>query len=184
MRIFVAIELPAEIKTELGRAQTALRQTRAAVSWTKSENLHLTLRFLGEVETARLPALKRACAETAQQSAPFALGLDGLGFFPTAHKPKVIWAGLHDAAQALASLQQALQDRLAALGFPPEDKPFHPHLTFGRIKTPGGTKPLAECVAAYVLPPLPFAVTELVLLQSQLRAGGSLYTPLLRAPLG
>lgn len=182
MRLFFALELPGEIKTALGALQTELRQTRAAIGWTKPENLHLTLRFLGEVEAAGLPALKQLCAQTAQQTAPLTLTLNGIGFFPSARKPKVLWAGLADAANALPKLHQALETRLTSLGFAREDKPFRPHLTLGRFKTPGNTQTLVKLAQAYRLPAWQFTVTELVLMQSQLHPAGSIYTPLVRAP--
>lgn len=181
MRLFFALELPNEIKTALEAMQSELRQTRAAVGWTKPENLHLTLRFLGEVETARLPALKQTCAQAAQQTAPLTLTLNGIGFFPSDRKPKVLWAGLADAANALPALHQALETRLTSREFAGEDKPFRAHLTLGRFKAPGNTQTLVQLAQAYQLPALQFTVTELVLMQSQLHPTGSIYTPLTRA---
>lgn len=182
MRLFFALELPSEIKTALGALQTEMRQTRAAIGWTKPENMHLTLRFLGEVEAAALPALKEICVQTAQQTAPLRLTLNGIGFFPNDRKPIVLWAGLADAANALPALHQALETRLTSLGFAREDKPFRPHLTLGRFKAPDNAQTLVKLAQAYQLPALQFTVTELVLMQSQLHPAGSIYTPLIHTP--
>lgn len=184
MRLFIAIELPKEIKAALAICQQKLRQTGVHASWPQPDNLHLTLKFLGEVDVARLPALKQVCAETAHQAASFTLTTHGLGFFPNAKRPRVVWVGLHADTPQLPALQQQLEARLTAVGFPADDKAFQPHLTLGRIKTPTNVRALVEGANAYDFPALTFTVTELVLMQSQLQASGSLYTPLLRAPLG
>jgi RNA 2',3'-cyclic 3'-phosphodiesterase len=184
MRLFIAIELPSEIKAALAACQEELRQTGAHASWPPPGNLHLTLKFLGEVEATRLPALKQICAEAARQATRFTLITHGLGFFPNANRPRVVWVGLQADTQQLPALQQQLEARLSEVGFPADDKAFHPHLTLGRIKTPAHIRALVECVQAYAFPPLSFTVTELVLMQSQLQPSGALYTPLLRALLG
>lgn len=184
MRLFIAIELPSEIKAALAVCQQKLRQTSAQASWPSPENLHLTLKFLGEVEAARLPILKQICTETARQATSFTLTTHGLGFFPNAKRSRVVWVGLQADTRQLPALQQQLEARLTEVGFPADDKAFHPHLTLGRIKTPTHIRALVEGVQAYAFPALSFTVTELVLMQSQLHASGSIYTPLLRAPLG
>lgn len=184
MRLFIAIELPREIKAALAACQQALRQTGAHASWPQPDNLHLTLRFLGEVDAARLPALKQVCADTTRQATSFTLTTHGLGFFPNAKRPRVVWAGLQADARQLPALQQRLEVGLTELGFPADDKALLPHLTLGRIKAPTHIRALVERAQAYAFPALSFTVTELVLMQSQLRAGGALYTPLLCAPLG
>jgi RNA 2',3'-cyclic 3'-phosphodiesterase len=184
MRTFIAIELPAEIKSALAAAQDELRQARAQVSWTKPDNLHLTLKFLGEIEAAQINSIAQACAETARQYGALSLHLDQLGCFPNSRQPRVVWAGLAGDLSALAELQKHLEDQIAALGLAHDIKPFRPHLTLGRVKTPPKGKQLAEAVAAYRLPALAFTGAEIVLMQSQLQPTGSIYTPLHHARLG
>jgi RNA 2',3'-cyclic 3'-phosphodiesterase len=183
MRLFIAIELPKEIKVALAACQQELRQTGAHASWPQPDNLHLTLRFLGEVDAGRLPVLKQVCVDTARQATRFTLTTHGLGFFPNTKRPRVVWVGLLADTQQLPTLRQQLEARLTEVGLPVDDKAFHPHLTLGHIKTPTHIHALIERVQAYAFPTLSFTVTELVLMQSQLQATGSLYTPLLRAPL-
>src|SRR5262249_20105479 len=133
MRTFIAIEMPKQIKAALARLQQDLRRAQADVSWTRQENFHLTLRFLGEVEERRLEALKQVCAESAAEFAPFTLRLGGAGVFPNLRRPRVLWAGLAGDVEIAAALQRRLEAGLVSIGFAPEDKAFSPHLTIGRV---------------------------------------------------
>jgi 2'-5' RNA ligase len=184
MRLFVAIELPNEIKDELASLQKELRQAQAEVSWTKPENLHLTLKFLGEVGTERVEQIEQAYAEAARASKPLSLATHETGFFPNLRRPRVVWAGLQGDLDELLALQNKLETQFATLGFTHELKPFQPHLTLGRIKTTKNVAPLVARAEAYQLPTLSFTASELVLMQSQLHPGGSIYTPLSRARFG
>lgn len=184
MRLFVALELPEEIKAALATLQHDLRQARSEVTWTKLENLHLTLKFLGETPAERLEPIAQAILATAQLSPPFTLTTGGTGFFPDARRPRVVWVGLGSGLPALQTLQQQVEEGLAPLGFPREAKPFRPHLTLGYIKSPQNLKQLVALTQAYDFPTLSFPVTELVLMQSKLHPAGSIYTPLRRTPLG
>ena len=183
MRLFIALTLPPSLKTELAALQQALRAARAEVAWTKPENLHLTLRFLGETPAERVAALAQACRATAQSCPSFTLTLDGTGFFPNARRPRVVWAGLSGELAALFNLHQALETHLTEHGFPSDGKAFQPHLTLGRCKSSQQAEQLAARAAAYQLPALAFRVTELTLLQSRLHPAGSSYTLLLSAGL-
>jgi len=178
MRTFIAIGLPGPIKTELAKLQNELRRAQADVSWTKPENLHLTLRFLGEVEEGRLEALKRVCAESAAEFAPFTLRLNGTGVFPNFRQPRVLWAGLAGEIDAAARLQRRLEEGVVSLGFGPEDKPFKPHLTVGRVKSGRNARQVAALAEIADLPALSFEVGEIVLMKSELHAAGARYTPL------
>src|SRR5262245_21028233 len=122
MRLFVAIELPNEIKAELALLQKALRQAHAEVSWTKPENLHLTLKFLGEVGAEQIKLIEQACLEAARESKPLLLSTHEPGFFPNARRPRIIWVGLKSDSAELQALQQGMEDRLSALGFAREEK--------------------------------------------------------------
>ena len=184
MRLFVAIELPEEIKTALTDLQQALRPARADVAWAKPENLHLTLKFLGETSSERVAALSLACVEAAKACPPFTLTTNGSGFFPDERRPRVVWVGLSGAVAALEALQQQVEACLSVQGCSPEIKPFRPHLTLGRCKSPNNIAQLAKHLQSYPLPALSFTVSELVLMQSQLNPAGAIYTPLQRARLG
>jgi 2'-5' RNA ligase len=181
MRTFIAIEVPEEIKTAIAALQDDLRRARAEVSWTKPENIHLTLKFLGEIDEQLVSQVAQACLEAAQNAAPFTLSLSGTGVFPNARQPRVLWAGLSDEDEQARRLQSQLDERLAALGFEREARAFHPHLTIGRIKSPKGAQTLLARAIAYHLPALSFLAREIVLFRSQLHPAGAHYTPLSKA---
>ena len=183
MRTFIAIEIPSEIKSALATLQTELRRAGADVSWTKPENLHLTLKFLGEVDERRIVEIEKACVSLAAEFQPFTLSLDNTGVFPNVRQPRVIWAGLSGEIGNVVEMHRRLDERLALTGFKREEKGFHPHLTIGRIKSNKKTRELIALADMYQLPALSFAVTEIVLMKSELRPAGAEYSPMLKAYL-
>lgn len=184
MRTFIAIEIPEAVKTVLSVMQNELRRAQADINWTKPENIHLTLRFLGEVDEKRLEDVKRSCAEAAAEFAPFTLKLNGAGVFPNFRQPKVLWAGLAGELEIAGKLQRRLEAGLTSLGFAPEDKPFKPHLTIGRVKSPKNARQVAALTEIQTLPDLPFEVQEIVLMKSELHSAGARYTSLAKFSLG
>jgi 2'-5' RNA ligase len=184
MRTFIAIEIPEEFKTALAELQNDLRRARAGVSWTSPENIHLTLKFLGEVEESRVAEISAACARVAGTSRPFALQLGFPGVFPDARRPRVIWAGLQGEVEVLSALQKDLEERISAIGLKGDEKEFHPHLTVGRVKSARNSRELIARAELYDLPPLSFDVREIVLIRSVLHPAGAQYTPMARASLG
>lgn len=182
MRTFIAIELPEEIRRAIAALQDDLRHARAEVGWTKPENIHLTLKFLGEIEEHSVSQVAQACVETAQAFSSFTLSINGAGAFPNARQPRVLWVGLGDGVEEARRVQARLDERLAAIGFEREARAFHPHLTIGRIKSLKGTQALLARAEAYHLPALSFAARELVFMHSQLHPAGARYTPLAKAP--
>jgi 2'-5' RNA ligase len=181
MRTFIAIEIPAEIKTALSGLQTELRRAGAEVSWTKPESIHLTLKFLGEIEERLVGEIERACVDVAAEFQPFTLDLNGAGVFPNARQPRVLWAGLSGEIGKAVEIQRRLDERLAAIGFEREEKPFRPHLTIGRVKSNRKTRELLALTRSYQLPKLSFDVKEIVVMKSELHPAGARYTSLARA---
>ena len=175
IRAFIAIGLPANVKAALGDVAAALAAgvPRGAVRWVRPEQIHLTLRFLGDTPIDRLPALAAALDDVAGRQASFALRLTTTGCFPNAHRPRVVWVGLGGEAAALAALVADLNAALGALGLPPEDKPFRAHLTLGRVKDGRGAQDMPLAVD---VPALPIPVAALHLIQSDLRPDGPVYT--------
>lgn len=199
-RTFIAIEIPPDIRR---RIKEHIDQLRAAfpdvrASWTREDNLHLTLKFLGNVPVARIPALANAVAEAAHEIKPFDLVVRDCGTFPPHGRPKVLWvgAGSADVSSAsslspttnnqnpLALLQAALEDHCAADGFEREPRPFHPHLTIARLRESKGTRPLAEHHKQLGFLAHTFIVSELVVFRSELSSKGSKHTALARHVLG
>ncbi len=184
MRTFIAIEIPEEIKTVLAALQNKLRRAAATVSWTKPENIHLTLKFLGEIEEQKLGQIESACLAAAAETASFTLNISDAGAFPDHKQPRVIWVGLGGETASLTDLQSRLDQRLSELGFEKETRPFQAHLTLGRVKAPKNTRELMAELINYRPPALSFVVDEIVLMRSQLHPAGSIYTPLTRVRFG
>jgi 2'-5' RNA ligase len=183
MRTFIAIEIPSEIKSALAALQTELRRAGADVNWTKPENLHLTLNFLGEVDEKRIVEVEKACVLSAAEFHPFTLSLNDTGVFPNERQPRVLWAGLSGDVGNVVEMHRRLDERLAMIGFKRDEKKVHPHLTIGRLKSNKKTRELIALADAYQLPSLSFVVTEIVLMKSELHPAGSKYTPMAKAYL-
>lgn len=148
--------------------------------------VHLTLRFLGDVAEARVDGVAAAVVVAAAGSRPLALELRGAGAFPTPHRARVVWLGLTGDLAPLAALAGALDLGLAPLGFPPEARPFTPHLTVARARARGGAPGLAAALqaASTALAPVAWRAATLTLFESHLESGGARHVPLLRVPLG
>ncbi len=178
MRIFIAIELPEEIRSALAALQDDLSRARADVGWTKPDNQHLTLKFLGEVEEQRIGQIAPACQSAIIGATPFTVSIKDTGAFPNLRQPRVLWAGLAEGITELRELHTRLDEQLSALGFEKEARVFKPHLTLGRVKSAKNTAILISRLTAYRLPLLSFTAREIVVMRSQLDPAGSIYTPL------
>lgn len=131
MRTFIALNLPARERQRIHRAVGALRERGLPVRWVEADNLHLTLKFLGEIRPERLAEVERAVTRVASATQPFTLALEGFGAFPAVRRPRVIWMGA-EATPELRCLKQDLEWALTDCGFEAETRDFHPHLTLGR----------------------------------------------------
>jgi len=184
LRAFVAVEMPGPVRKALEEVQSSLKQLKIRARWVRPENIHLTLKFLGNIPAGRVPIIGDVLRVVAQAHGRFSLSVAGLGVFPDIRRPKVIWVGLTGRPDALTPLQQDLDGRLAGLGLPREEKPFRGHLTIGRFRAEGLPGPVADAVQRYAAATFGIAaVEEIVLLQSDLRPEGPLYAPLAREKL-
>jgi 2'-5' RNA ligase len=185
-RTFIGIDIGEGIRAGAVALQEALARTGATVKWVEAANLHVTLLFLGEVDDRELHAVCQAVKEVAAGEPPFALRVSGVGAFPTARRPKVVWAGVTDGAAELQRLYTALEERMLELGcYRKEERGYTPHLTLGRVK---------DAEAGFALAPeLPkwmswdggrTAVDEVLVFSSEMGRDGPVYTVLGRAPLG
>ncbi len=172
MRTFIAIEIPSEIKSALAALQAELRRAGADVSWTKPENIHLTLKFLGEVDERRIGEVEKVCVDSAAGFQPFTLRLDDTGVFPNARQPRVLWAGLAGEIEKAVEMQRRLDEELALIGFEREEKAFRPHLTIGRVKSNRKTRELLALADAQRLPALSFMVSRDCLDEERTASGG------------
>jgi 2'-5' RNA ligase len=184
VRLFVAVLLTEATRGALAAEIDRLRQAGRGVSWVGVDNLHVTLKFLGEVDATTAAAVRDALAGSVAEIGRFALEIRGLGAFPSPNRPRVIWAGIGDGADHLRHLAERVDAALAAVGFPAEDRPFTGHVTLGRVREPRRDLALAEALSAsagrlFGLVP----VDRIVLVQSQLSPKGARYTPLDASPL-
>jgi len=184
LRAFVAAEIPEGVLKALARVQAELKARGVRARWTRPANLHLTLKFLGNVPADRVAAAAAALGSVAAGHAPFTLTATGIGVFPNPNRPRVIWAGLAGAAGELARLQGGVECALEAIGFAREARPFHGHLTLGRFAAGAGSGRIAAAVADYAAERFgSFEVAEMVLFRSDLKPEGAVYTALARARL-
>lgn len=187
MRLFIAIELPADTQQALGAFQVQLRAALSTqhlhITWVTPELIHLTLRFFADVPEDRVGSLQECLDAASEQLVPCTAEVAGLGVFPAAGSPRVIWLGIADAqARVFEGVAQRLAAILDQQGWPAEERPFHPHLTLGRIKSPVHRSALLEAMTRCPVPSgLAFAVDRLTLMQSRLTPRGPYYTPLYRA---
>jgi 2'-5' RNA ligase len=183
IRTFIAIELPQNVKTVLKRLQLDLGANKdTSVKWINPDGIHLTLKFLGNVDPRAIPKLTGAMENSARNTEPFSLSVSQLGAFPNAKSPRVVWVGLTGDIGILAELQKRLDRSLVSIGFTPENRPFSPHLTLGRIRDgirPNQRRALAEKLAATRLKSnSSIRVAAINLMQSDLTPQGAIYTQL------
>ena len=177
-RLFFAVELSEALKTRVGEHIKRLRDAfpHVRASWEKPEKIHITLKFIGEVEVSRAEELSRAAERAAATVEPFELTINAPGAFPPHGPPRVLWLGVEDPSGQLSKLQHALEDETSRAGFPREQRPFKPHLPLARVRSPQGARELAAAHRETPFEPQSFSVSELVLMRSELGPGGSRYT--------
>jgi 2'-5' RNA ligase len=135
MRAFVAVDLDPEIKDSLSKLINRLSRIEADIRWVKKQGMHITLKFLGEVPESKIPGIVQAIRKACNCRNSFHLSFKGTGFFPPQSRfPRVLWAGIEQSPDLFA-LHKKIEDEFKKLGFPKENRRFHPHLTLGRVKT-------------------------------------------------
>ncbi len=182
IRTFVAVLLAPEVRSSLIEFSTRLARTLPPdlVRWSAEHQLHLTLRFLGKTIPSAVPKIGEAMAEAVSRCSRFEATLGDLGYFPNRRRPKVVWVGLLDSG-GLAGLRERLDVSLLTIGWPREDRPFHPHLTLGRVRsrlTVPNEAIWKEPSLAVTIP-----IESIHLMQSTLKPGGAEYAELHRVDL-
>lgn len=189
LRTFIAIELDAELRMNLGRLQDQLRRRVAprSIRWVRPEGIHLTLKFLGDTPSARVSEVEAALVRAAAGIPCFTVTMGGLGCFPNARRPRVVWVGLQEATGALARLRDAVEAEVSPLGFPTERRQFQPHLTLGRVQRRASTSEVREIGNAVMASPTgtvdEMTVSSVSYIKSDLRPTGAVYTILSEAKL-
>jgi len=188
MRAFIAVEIPPEIHTAIEDKTAHLRAalTSSLVRWVPSNNIHLTLKFLGDVSPANIEMLSQMLSVEVVQHQTFEMEFGGLGAFPNPRRPRVIWIGIQAPAE-LEALQRGIEAAAAKLGYPAEKRPFSPHLTIGRVKQNAGStgaQKVRQALEDTKIGSLGNTqITDVHLFKSDLKPAGAVYTRLFSAPL-
>lgn len=185
-RVFCAVELPSSVRKKLIEHISRLRELAPDVqaSWSREQNLHLTLKFLGQVQTSRLDRLSKAAATATSRISTIQLSIEETGVFPKHGKPRVLWVGVKDESDGLRELHRRLEDACDREGFAKEDRTFHPHLTLARLRNPQSAHQLVTAHKQLHFDPTPVTVSELLVFRSELSPKGSKYSVISRHALG
>ena len=179
IRSFIAVNLPEDIRTELGKAQNALKpEVSGSVSWVRTGNIHLTLTFLGNIPGDTVDRVHDCITNSIKGMGPFIIGLSGYGVFPNPRRPRVIWAGIDQGIGPLSEISDALGGALAGCGFKLEKRAFKPHVTIGRIKTLRRPEGLITRLKTLTSPEGAININTIDLMQSTLKPDGAQYTVL------
>jgi 2'-5' RNA ligase len=189
LRTFIAIELDEPLRIALRTIQDGFKRQVApgSVKWVAPDGVHLTLKFLGDTPSSRLPEIEEGLRAACAGAAPFEFSVEGRGCFPNFRRPRVIWVAVHDQSHALARLHSAIEDHIAPLGWPAEERGFSPHLTLGRVAKGADSRTAAavgQVVEASVIEQIgQQKVNTIALIRSELRPTGAVYTELVSTPL-
>ena len=184
IRAFIAIPLPDPVLDELAALQRRLekRILSRSVRWVRPEGIHLTLKFLGDTPTDKVPEIKRALAAVARHAPVCTFSVGEVGCFPNPHRPRVVWVGVQEPTGRLATLQDAIEEVMAPLGYPPEGRGFTPHLTLGRMgrrTSRNDAARVGEIVTETEVGTLgEVSADRFALIRSVLKPTGAEYTPL------
>lgn len=181
-RVFSAIELPQRTRALVLQHSARLKKQfpNARASWARDANLHLTLKFLGEIPQPSVAEFSEAASRAVAGLQSFSIRLEQTGAFPVHGQPRVLWIGVNDSSGALAKLRARLEAESARAGFATEARPFHPHLTIARLRSPEEARTLAAAHKVAEFEPVEIAVSELVVIRSELSSAGSKYSVLTR----
>jgi 2'-5' RNA ligase len=183
--VFCGIELPETVRElvlrHIGRLKESVPDPKA--SWAREANLHLTLKFLGEIPQRQVADLSSAASRAVEGIAPFSIRLERTGVFPKPSQARVLWIGINDFSRGLGELHQRLESECAKVGFAREARPFHPHLTIARLRQPQAGRTLAAAHLQLEFAPVEIAISELLTIRSELGSAGSKYTVVSRHKL-
>jgi len=182
IRTFIAFELPPAVISLLREVQQGLKRLKLRARWVRPENIHLTLKFLGDINTDAVDRIGTEMADAVSEFAPISLAVKGVGVFPGIRRPRVIWVGIGGDTQALFALQGRLEEKLIPLGFPGEKRAFKAHLTLGRLKSAAEPEKIRQMINEFAdLSSEDFILKQLILYKSDLEPSGAVYSQLKQA---
>lgn len=184
VRSFIAFKLPASVIQSLAAVQNHMRSFGFPIRWVKPDNIHLTIKFLGNIETAQIDIIDHALSEAVKGCAPISLVIKGAGVFPGVKRPRVFWMGIFGDTQILDQLRHTVDKYCEQIGFSRDQKPFKGHLTLGRFKGTVDSSRLVEAIESCRVIHLPaFDLDVVTLFKSDLKSTGPIYSTLTKYPL-
>ncbi len=185
IRTFIAIQIPESIKNEIFLIQEKLRAAGRGISWTKADNIHLTLKFLGSTDESLIDLISDKISDSIAGKKPFKIQVNGVGAFPIMKRPRIIWVGANTESDHLREISRNLNENLESLGFESEKRKFTAHLTIGRVKDARKISPILETMKVFTnFDAGEFIVEKIELIKSDLHPSGAIYTPLRKILLG
>ncbi len=184
VRTFIAIELPGGVREELSRLQEELASPNLAAKWVSRENIHLTVKFLGSVESDRIAEIRRVLRDCLRDEEAFHFTLSGVGAFPSLSRPKVVWVGVGEGKEELRRIARKIEDALDEIGFPKESRGFSAHVTLARIKRAEKTEELKKKIEEKEYGPRQVRMSKVAIMKSDLTPQGPIYTRLDEVKLG
>jgi 2'-5' RNA ligase len=185
IRAFIAFELPPAVISLLDKVQQDLERLKIRARWVRPENVHLTLKFLGDINPDHIDKIGAEMTAAAFESPPVTLSVRGVGVFPGIKRPRVIWVGLGGDIRSLFAFQSRLEEKLAGAEFPKDKRPFRAHLTLGRIKQAARPAVIRQMITDYArLSSDEFICDQVFLFKSDLKPSGAVYSKLKQTDFG
>jgi len=185
IRAFIAFELPLAVTSVLAKVRQDLERLKIRARWVRPENVHLTLKFLGDIKADHIDKIGAEMTAAAFESSPVTLSVRGVGVFPGIRRPRVIWVGLGGDIRSLFAFQSRLEEKLAGAEFPKDKRPFRAHLTLGRIKQAASPAVIRQMITDYAsLSSEEFTFNQVILFKSDMKPSGAVYSKLKQTKLG
>lgn len=184
IRAFIGLEISSGIRRELVSIQKNLHKLQGDIAWVKCDNLHLSIRFLGNITPEQIKDIEKISAKVARELKIFPLSLGALGVFPNIYSPKVIWAGISSGYNQVTKLHTLIDKELTSINFKTADRHFHPHITLARIKSIKNKSKLSDFIDTIKLRSRCVDIKKLTLYKSKLDPKGAIYTKIQEAKLG
>lgn len=178
VRTFIAAHIPDNHRRQIGEFQQRLKRFGGDIRWVKPESIHITLKFLGEIDIEMVDAVADAVGNACMNRDAFEIQIVGCGSFPNQHRPRVLWMGIKKGGETLSECAKAIEENLVPLGFKKEKRSYTAHLTLGRVKSPRGISETVSKMMDESFSMDPFVIDSFSLMQSDLQKTGAVYTAL------
>ena len=178
VRTFIAITIPDQIRKMISDLQIVLKTYDVNVKWVRTESIHITLKFLGDVQKEKINDISQAVENAASGIKPFEISVDKTGVFPGKQRPRVLWVGVEKGSEKLAELAGRIDVNLQTLGFEKEQRRYSGHLTIGRVRSPHGIQHMIDKMMTSPINEEVIPIKDIIVMKSDLQKTGAVYTPL------